>query len=359
MKLRYSILLVSIAIFLIGTIAASSAAKAPAKKVNAKPKTATKLGAIGTAQLPGEWCEFGKAYTLGNKKDGNAINLTLKSAEYTIEQINIANRTFWPKIGEKLLVLHYTLHNPLPKEQRVDFTTISWTAVDAKSENKNQEYRGGAVDDKNQNLFDQTLKPAQKIDVFTIIRVDAYGPVPKLMAALRGVPSPVARYDMAGKIKPLTAPYADPSDKTGATMAKVIPGVIGTSYITGAYVTKIEKVEFINPPFDNEGYKKDEVYVVVTIECTNMENGGGYGGSQAPTSGMKLKDVDEITYTWLNRPMPPSSTRRFDPRAEKGETFKFRLPFSVPKGIGLKSLTVKEWSGNLVEIDLSAYKTPQ
>ena len=354
MKYRNSILLLSVIVFLFGTIAASFAAKTPVKK-----KPISKLGAIGTAQLPGEWCEFGKAYTLGNRKDGNAINLTLKSAEYTIGQFRIANRSFWPKIGEKLLILHYTLHNPLPKEQRVDSTTISWTAVDAKSENKNQEYRGAAVDDKNQNLFDQTLKPAQKIEVYTIIRVDAYGPVPKLMAARCGVPSPVARYNMAGKIKPLTAPYADPSDKTGATVAKVILGVIGTSYITGAHVTKIEKVEFINPPFDNEGYKKDEVYVVVTVECANMEGGGGYGGSVAPTSGMKLKDVDDVTYTWLNRPMPPSSTRRFTPSAERGETFKYRLPFSVPRGIGLKSLTLKEWSGNLIEIDLSAYKTPQ
>ena len=349
MKHRSSILLLSVVIFLLGTITASFAAKA----------SASKLATIGTAQLPGEWCNFGKAYTLGNKKDGNAINLTLKSAEYTIEQVRVGKNTFWPKIGEKFLVLHYTLHNPLPKEQRVDFTTITWTAVDAKSENRSPDNRSAGVDDKNQNLLDQTLKPAQKIEAYAIIRVDAYGPVPKLMAARRGVASPVARYDLKDKIKPLTAPYADPSDKTGATVAKVIPGEVGTSYITGAYVTKIEKVEFINPPFDNEGYKKNEVYVVVTIECANMEVGGGYGGSQAPTSGMKLKDVDDVTYTWLNRPMPPSSTRRFDPRAEKGETFKYRLAFSVPKGIGLKSLTLKEWSGNPVEIDLSAYTTPQ
>ena len=49
------------------------------------------FGSIGTTQLPGEWCDSGKTYTLG--KD-NAVNLTLKSAEYTIGRVKVGSRVF-------------------------------------------------------------------------------------------------------------------------------------------------------------------------------------------------------------------------------------------------------------------------
>jgi hypothetical protein len=349
-------MLLSVLVFLLGAAAVSFAATKP----KPKPK-GTKLGAIGTAQLPGQWCKFGQAYTLGKAKgpDANAMNVTLKSAEYTIGQVKVGDRMFWPQEGEKLLVIHYSLHNPLPKEQHVDYGTITWTAVDSKSENKNQEYLGVGVEATSATLFDQAMKPAQKIQVYAIIRVSGNGEVPKLMAAGYEVPAPVARYDLHGKVKPLPAPYADPSDKTGATVANPIPGVIGVSYTTGVFDTKVEKVDFATPPFADEGYDANNDYVVVTFECKYWGQGsGGIGGSESPTSGMALKDADGVSYEIQYGPMPASSNRRFEPSVKQGDSIKFRLAFSVPKGVALKTLTLKEFHGYPVVIDLSAYKTP-
>lgn len=361
MKRGYPVLLLTTTALVLCTGIALAATKAPAKKPPPKPapKPAPKLGSIGTAQLPGEWCEFGKAYTLGTKAKGDAMNVTLKSAEYTIGHVRVGNSIFWPEEGQKFLVIRYSLHNPLPAEQGVDYRTISWTAVDAKSENKNQEYLGVGVDDKNQNSLSQSLKPAQKIEVFAIIRVDAYGPVPKLMAARLNVPAPVARYDLKGKVKPLPAPYADPSDETGATVAKKIPGVIGTAYVTGDFLTKVEKIEFAEPPLFNEGYTQGNVYVLVTLECTKCTQGaGGAGGSYAPTYGMKLEDEDGVTYQPRYNSIHPSVNRDITPSIEQGESGKYRVLFEVPKGTQLKRVTLKESRGLPIVVDVSSYKAP-
>ena len=354
MKRRCSSLSLFMLVVLLGTAAASLAAKKPTP-TRAKPKP--KLGSIGTSQLPGEWCDLGKAYTLGK---ADATNLTLKSAEYTVGHVKVGDRFFWPNEGEKLLAIHYTLHNPLPREQHVDYSTISWTAVDAKSQNKNQEYLGVGVDDQTHKTLDQAMKPAQKIEVFAVIRVAGEGAVPKLMAANHAdAGTPVARYDLHGKVKPLAAPYADPGDQTGATVAKVIPGAFGVFYTTGNFDTKVEKVDFATPPFADEGYDANNDYVVATFECKYFgEGSSGLGGSGSPTSGMALKDADGVSYEIQYGPMPASSNRRFEPSVKQGDSIKFRLAFSVPKGVALKSLTLKENSGYPVVLDLSAYKTP-
>lgn len=351
-------------------LAAGAAAPATKKAQGSNVKRSLrpaphKLGAIGTAQLPGEWCEFGKAYTLGNRAQKNAMNVTLTGAEYTIGHVDVGKRSFWPMEGEKLLVIHYLLHNPLPLEQKVQHNTITWTAVDGSGKDKNQEYLGVGVDDANKAELDQSLKPAQKIKVFAVIRVDAYSPVTKLMAARYEVPAPVARYDLKGKIKPLEAPYADPADPTGATVAKKVPGVIGTAYMTGNFLTKVEKIEFADPPIlgtgpGAEGFDKGDAYVLVTLACTYLtdEGRGGAGGSQAPTSNMKLVDDGGVSYKPRYNAIHPTANKTFEPQIDRGDTGKYRVLFEVPKGTQLKTLTLKEFSGLPIVIDVSAYKVP-
>ena len=356
MNRRCPILLFSVMVFLLGIGTVSLAAKKPPAG-KPKPKSNNvKLGSIGTSQLPGQWCDFGKTYTLGK---ANAINLTLTSAEYTIHAVSVGDRFFWPQERQKLLVLHYTLHNPLPAERRVDHTTIDWTAVDANDQNKNQEYLSVGVQSTGKQL-NQVMKPAQKIQVYAIIRVISQGEIPKLMAANHeDTKAPIARYDLRGKVKPLEPPYADPNDKTGATMVKEVPGVIGTFYTTGIFDSKVDAVDFANPPLDDEGYESGNVYVIVTLEFKLIAEGSsGLTGSGAPTSDMVLKDVDGISYQYKYGPMPVSSTRHFSPIINQGDSLKFRVAFSVPKGVGLKSLTLKEFYGYPVVIDFSAYKTP-
>ena len=356
MKFRHLFLLLSVVFFLLGIGTASfGAVKKPVKKLPAKP--ARKLSTIGTAQLPGDWCSLGKAYTLGK---ATAINVTLKSAEYTIGGVKVGRFTHFPEKDQKLLVIHFTLHNPLPKERAINGYTIYWTAVDAKSENKNQLYQAIGVDDANRNELNQTLKPAQKVEAFAVIRVDAYGPVPKLMAENRtDKGSPVARYDMHGKITPLTALYADPSDPTGSTVVKKITGVMGTSYITGAYQISLEKVEFINPPLDTTNCRNDEVFAVVTFDLGYCgEGAGALGGSGSPMD-MKIEDMDGFKYDWSRGPMAVSSFKLLKQGIERDSPLKIRMAFPVPKNTALKNLTSKTWTGFPVVFDLSAYKSPQ
>src|SRR5689334_6242046 len=69
---------------------------------------------LGTKQLPGDFGQFGTTYTIGKTRP---VNFTLRSAEYTTTPFYVGNNTWVPKADEKLLVLHYTVHNPVAREQ--------------------------------------------------------------------------------------------------------------------------------------------------------------------------------------------------------------------------------------------------
>lgn len=329
---------------------ASLAAKTPIAKPKPKVKSNdTKLGTIGTSQLPGEWCDFGKTYTLGKNFP---LNLTLKSAEYTLRSSRTDLTYVLPRRGEKLLVLHFTLQNPNPREGHVGRVSIDWTAVSAKSQDTVQGFVG--IDGTGDRL-EQGLKPGQKVECFAIIPVDCQGEVPKLMAAAHGDrAAPVARYDLRAKVKPLAAGYADPNDKTGATLLQEIPAVLGQSYPSGFWDVKVDSIEFRAEPFATEKLKKNEVYVVATLEYTN---GTARPGSVAGNR-IVLVDADGVRYNARNGTLSASSDRRIQVQTNGGETAKFRLAYLVPRGIGLKSLTISDDAAWSLAFDLSAYKTP-
>lgn len=85
----------------------------PAVATTGAAQTARPKGPIvlGTTQLPGDFGQIGQTYTLGQREP---INFTLKSAEYAVTPFVVDNNTWVPKADEKLLILHYTVHNPIP-----------------------------------------------------------------------------------------------------------------------------------------------------------------------------------------------------------------------------------------------------
>lgn len=323
-----------------------------AAKPAPKPKPKPKLGSIGTSQLPGSWCDFGKEYTLGR---ANAMNLTVKSAEYTIGRVTVGDRIFYPEMGKKLLVVRFSMHNPLAKDQNVSYATYDWTAVDAKDQNVTQEYESAGIEGSGVKL-DQAMKPAQKIDMYIVFRVAADGEVPKLMVANHSdSTAPIARYDLRGKVKPLPAPFADPSDKTGATVAKPIPCVMGACYSTGKYDMTVEKVDFATAKLRNESYDATTDYVLVTLAIKFLAGGSG----ALDANNLILKDTDGVSYQPMySYTMPLSSYVRLEQTLYKGDSIKYRQAYTVPKGTKLQSLILKEADGYPYAVDISAYSAP-
>ncbi len=130
--------------------------KKPPAKAPAKP-SATNKATAGTTQLKGSTPKFGETWTLGKT---DPWNITMKSAEYTVDQVRVGDSIYCPKANEKLLVLHYTVHNPQKSEALMRFDTLHFTVVDAKDQN--WEGTGAIGAEKVCDVVEMQMKPAQK-----------------------------------------------------------------------------------------------------------------------------------------------------------------------------------------------------
>lgn len=208
--------------------ATSAVSAAPAKKPAARKAPAPRLirEVMGTQQLQGYEGALGQTFTIGK---GTPLNFTLKKAEYSVGRVNIGTYSHLPKGDEKLLVLHYTIQNP--RKQAFNYTPgyLVFKAVDA-----NGVTRDSLADEAREVTGERVnfaLQPGQKVEVYTALRVAAYGEVPKLIVQSYYEPkAPIVRYDLRGKASKLAAPFADPADAKKATALKLVPAKTGVYY---------------------------------------------------------------------------------------------------------------------------------
>jgi hypothetical protein len=314
------------------------------------PERVTRNPAVefATTEMPGKWCELGKAYTLGTN---SPLNVAVNSVAYSAGRIKTGSGYLWPNPEQKFLVVHYAIQNPLQEAQRVGRVSIDWTAVDAQDVNREQGFVG--VEDANAAL-DQDLKPLETVQCFTIIEVPAKGPVPKLIAAIHGdTEALVARYDLTDKVEPLPAPYAEPNDLSGSTLVEQIQGAVGNTYMTAAYDVKVDAVNFTKEKIGDRDLEADQDYCLVTLAYTNYGE-SGYMLNPRP----RLKDADGVSYEPALGTVATTSYREIELAPSSGETVSFRLAFALPTGVALQSLTLKEEDGRPVVIDMSQYTAP-
>ena len=217
----------------------------------------------GTSQMAGEWAEMGKEYTI-NPND--PMNFTLRSAEFLATRIKIGNEIYYPKGDEKFLVLHYTIHNPQDSEKNATWNTFDFTAVDATNENREYSQYVGQ-EDNSLEIGNIDLKPAQEIKAYTFIIVPAKGVIPKLIVK-RG-DAPVLRFDLKGKVTPLAAPYADPSDPTGCTALKEVPAVMGTWYPTGRFDIRLDSASYTNETYVEYAPEEGRHHLLLNVTIKN------------------------------------------------------------------------------------------
>jgi hypothetical protein len=323
----------------------------PKPKVKPKPKAGAALGSAVSSQLPGQWCVFNKNYTLGKSEP---INFEIKSAEYRFERIKVADHYRYPNLGRKLLVIHGTAQNSMKTERWFNSGTIHFTAVDGDSQNTDAEY---ICLEANGVQVDLTMKPAQKLDVYVIFDVTGKGEIPKLMAAsYSDTEVPVARYDLRGKVKGMVAPYADPSDKTGATVNSQIMGVIGKSAPVGEYDIKVESVTFSNKSFGEDELPEGTISCVVTYELNAFcEQPAPFGDGNLIYEDTII-DTDGQSYDVFARCISATTDRHVQLDLTNGKTYKYRAVYQITKGVQLKELKIVQGEATPLIIDLSAYK---
>lgn len=307
--------------------------KKPTAKAPAKPSTNNKATA-GTTQLKGSTPKFGETWTLGKTYPWN---FKLNSAEYSVEQLKIGDTIYFPPAGQKLLVLHFTVHNPQPREALMRFDTFNWTVVDAKDTNWEGISELGS--EKTRERVEMEMKPAQKMDLYTAVLVPAKAEMPKLI--VKGSDDLVLRYDLRGKVKGMPGPFADPKDKTGATALDRVPAQKGTYYPLGQFDVKLDGVSTSDKKIINEEeLEEGNSWVIVSMTAKN--------DSAEPkllrfdTFEPKLLDQDGAEIEWNGNMLSGTRDKDIETSPEPGQELKFRYYFQIPSDVQLQSLTIRE-----------------
>ena len=183
------------------------------------------------------------------------IQLTLLSAELTLEPVNIGETRQAPKADQKLLVVRFKVQNaktgdlPMPLTGKMiqavaqdDATYLACEELgyEAKSAYKDAETRKSAS-----SLI---LKRVQNALVcVAVIPVPAEGQVPKLIFHT-GEGGSILRYDLRGQVKLLPAGDRDPSDDKGFTARKEYVWKAGERARTWGADFTVEKVEASTDP---------------------------------------------------------------------------------------------------------------
>ena len=322
-------------------------APAPAKKPAAAKPAASGPIVLGTKQLPGDFGKLGATYTIGKS---SPINFTLRSAEYRVDRFSVGSNVWGQEADQKLLVLHYTVHNPTKEELSFYWASLTFTAVD--SQDINHEYIQAVIreGDPKATPVNVSLKPAQKLDVVTAVVVPAEGVVPKLIVQ-REEGAAVVRYDLRGKVKPLPAPFADPADASGATALKRVPAQAGVSYPLGLFDVTLDSTAFTTAALNEEAPEEGKRYftAIFTIKNPTKDARSYYWATFEPL----LKDADGETVEYNQVLLKASRDEKVNAELEPGDEARIRFFFTVPSDLGVKSLWLKEGDSRTLMFDVS------
>jgi hypothetical protein len=295
-----------------------------------KPAT-THHETLGTEQLKGEYGLMGHTYTLGKS---NPWNITLESAEYTTDFVMSGDNIICPTKDEKILLLHFTVHNPQKRTALMRFDTFRVTAVDANNKNWDRDQNLNAEATK--TTVNQQFKPAQKMSVYKAVRVPAAGEIPKVIVT--GSDNLVIRYDLVGKVKALPDPVADPSDKTGATALAKVPAKMGTPYPAGQFAVSVDGVSYSDAPVGSAKPPTGGRLMVVNMTAKNVS--ARALPFRFDTFVIKAVDADGVALQWGKDLLAASSDKSLNMPAEAGQEVKFRTFFKVDKGATPAKITV-------------------
>lgn len=312
---------------------AAMAAKAKAKTAVKKPANTTLPHYVkGTTQFSGENAQLEITYTLGKSYP---FNLTLKSAEYRVDPITVGDNIYTANKDEKFLVLHFTYHNPQKLESFVRWDSFPMTIVDPKDQNHDGPKDLGM--EKDSSSCAMAFKPAQKVDVYSLMVVPAESEMPKLI--IKSSDDTVLRYDLRGKVKGLPALYADPKDKTGATALPKIPAKPGDNYYVGVFKFNLDSVAYSSSTTMGElEAGEGEKLLVAKFTLTNtspQEQFIRWDSLQA-----KIKDVDGVEVCSAADMFQNSKDKSFGASLTPGQEIKLRYVFRIPNDTSLKEFTI-------------------
>ncbi|WP_019587628.1 DUF4352 domain-containing protein [Deinococcus apachensis] len=302
----------------------------------------------GTRQLDGQNAKVGQTFTLGK---GSPLNFTLKSAEYSTRRVVIGGNVYYPKADEKLLILHYTVQNPQKTAARYYWADLKFTAVDA--QDRNHEFIEAVAREGTTDKLEVNLKPAQKVDVMTVIVVPAAGPVPKLIVQ-RESGTPVLRYDLRTQTKGLLAPFADTADKSGATALAQVPAAKGKFVSLKWYDVRLDEAKFTTEALGGQAPGAGKRYLTATFTLkNNLGRDTTFAWSDLKPT---LKDADGERVEYNQTMLKASRDEKAGGALPKGEEARVRFYFELPENVAGDSVLLTDESGRTFVFDVKGAK---
>ncbi|WP_104992166.1 hypothetical protein [Deinococcus sp. NW-56] len=175
----------------------------------------------GAGPLAGGEAALGKTYTL-YLGTADALNFTLNRVEYLSGRFltdpgTADERDYLREAGKKLVALHYSVQNPQKRDYnfRAD-SSLKVTGVDSDNKEVARTRGSMAYDEITRKTASMTLKPAQKINVISILELGSRASLPKLLVETNKATRAVWRYDLRGKVAALPYPFRDPGVPDGS-----------------------------------------------------------------------------------------------------------------------------------------------
>ncbi len=207
----------------------------------------------GTAQVAGGVGEIGKTYTV--QGNNSLINVTINKLAYSAGHFIVGDDDY-ANYDAKYLVVYATVQNPL-KDGDTEAGQVFWQIVTS----ANETVQGEGWYDLKTRQGAGRLKPGQKLEVFTYVRIDNKVSVPKLIIQSG---DKVWRYDMTGKIAPLDV-YADPASKDGSVALSTVPAKLGAMYPAYRSDFRTDKIELSTKPVGGVDVPEGGSLVVATF----------------------------------------------------------------------------------------------
>ncbi len=342
--------------------APKAAPKAASKAPHGAPAT------LGTHQMAGGDGELGRTYTYAaGYPISQPINLAIKSVEYAVERVNfnVGEDHFAPKADQKLVIIRYRIKNPTKSD--ISFQNFSlFQTVDA--DGVTQDVPGRMRRESGRDEAQFHLKPGQGIDdLISSTVVPAKASLTKLIVIFGrvGTHDKVTRFPLGtapNLVQSIPAPYADPSDPTGATPLESVPAQVGTTYRAGFFDLSLDSAAYAPGPFGETSAESGKQFLVATITVTNRvwQPIDYRDGTQTLAAVLKTDD-DEKTTSYIilkGKRDEVFGGDKLDPDSPRT----IRLLFQIPKDAKAKSLSLAEllnyggdYSHALV-FDLSAVK---
>ncbi len=283
--------------------------------------------------MPGDNGKLGTQYRLGAK--GSELVFTLEKAEFASRAI-LKDGAMFAAPGERLLVLTYAIQNPGTGDAHFFNQSFTFTVVSPDDEN----YAKGsaAYHPDRRDSLNMQLKPAQKVRALAVIRIHPNGPVNKLIVQ-RGKNTPVLRYDLKEKVKPLLGAFGADA---GLNSVEVGASMLTVPFELGPWDVTVEKVEESPVAVGTLAPEAGEKVVVATMTVKNaaLEQFIMHGSILQP----KMTDADGTTLRSHGNMLKMSADDSFNMMMDPAAQVRFRMVFYAPLLAKPEKLLLKEYN---------------